>query len=287
MKKNFMSPNGKPQSPLRVTDLTSYRLNVLTTSKKVAFTLAEVLITLGVIGVVAAMTIPTLVGQYKKIQTVSQLTKAYAELNQVLKLAEVDNGTMDSWDFSNNTENTDEIHKYFAENYIYPYIKVIKKCPGENRKDCWAEEVKSIDGTKSSRASSGHDKGAFVTSSGYSVRYWLHAIGNGGWLWVDLNGKKEPNTIGADVFPFIMSWGSSKSIPVNSSECLRKYGVFPMGLSCIERPTREDLINGTAKEVSGKSNCIKGENKDLSGGYCGALIMYDGWKIKDDYPYKF
>ena len=44
--------------------------------KKFAFTLAEVLITLGIIGVVAAMTMPALVANYQKTVTVNRLKKA-------------------------------------------------------------------------------------------------------------------------------------------------------------------------------------------------------------------
>ena len=43
--------------------------------RKYAFTLAEVLITLGIIGVVAALTMPALIGHYKKVQTIAQLKK--------------------------------------------------------------------------------------------------------------------------------------------------------------------------------------------------------------------
>ena len=50
--------------------------------KRSAFTLAEVLITLGIIGVVAAVTIPALVTTYQKRATESQLKKAY-----ILKVA--------------------------------------------------------------------------------------------------------------------------------------------------------------------------------------------------------
>ena len=49
-----------------------------------AFTLAEVLITLGIIGVVAAITIPTLMANYQKAQYVTALKKAYSQINQVL-----------------------------------------------------------------------------------------------------------------------------------------------------------------------------------------------------------
>ena len=46
-------------------------------NKKFAFTLAEVLITLGIIGVVAAMTMPSLIANYKKKQAVTQLKATY------------------------------------------------------------------------------------------------------------------------------------------------------------------------------------------------------------------
>lgn len=51
---------------------------------KKAFTLAEVLITLGIIGVVAAITIPGLITKYQKLATVVKLKKVYSQLNQVM-----------------------------------------------------------------------------------------------------------------------------------------------------------------------------------------------------------
>ena len=51
---------------------------------KKGFTLAEVLVTLGIIGVVSAMTVPTLMQNYQKKSYVTQLHKVYNELNQVL-----------------------------------------------------------------------------------------------------------------------------------------------------------------------------------------------------------
>ncbi len=77
--------------------------------RKFAFTLAEVLITLGVIGIVAAMTIPTLVNSYKEKQRVTQLKKAYSVLNQAFTMAVADYGTPDNWGLTiTNTGETDE-----------------------------------------------------------------------------------------------------------------------------------------------------------------------------------
>lgn len=60
---------------------------------KKAFTLAEVLITLGIIGVVAALTIPTLVNNYRKKQFETGLKKEYSVLLQALDMYKQDNET--------------------------------------------------------------------------------------------------------------------------------------------------------------------------------------------------
>ena len=61
---------------------------------KAGFTLAEVLITLGIIGIVAAMTIPGLIAKHQKIVTATQLKKAYTTLAQALTIAQKDYGDM-------------------------------------------------------------------------------------------------------------------------------------------------------------------------------------------------
>jgi prepilin-type N-terminal cleavage/methylation domain-containing protein len=53
--------------------------------KRIAFTLAEVLVTLGIIGVIAAVTIPMIVSEYQKTKYVAQLQKFYATFQIGLK----------------------------------------------------------------------------------------------------------------------------------------------------------------------------------------------------------
>ena len=62
-------------------------------AKRVAFTLAEVLITLGIIGVVAALTIPTLITKYQDKVLINQTKKAFSQFQNGLALASQDNGT--------------------------------------------------------------------------------------------------------------------------------------------------------------------------------------------------
>src|SRR5574344_267365 len=90
---------------------------------KEAFTLAEVLIVLGIIGVIAAMTIPTLIQNYQKNQTVTHLKATYTILYQALKSAEADYGDMSTWDFPTNDDNAQTVK--FLHTYMLPYLKTI------------------------------------------------------------------------------------------------------------------------------------------------------------------
>ena len=64
---------------------------------KSAFTLAEVLITLGIIGVVAALTMPALVSLYQKKIVETRLAHTYSLISQALKMAEADYGDSQYW----------------------------------------------------------------------------------------------------------------------------------------------------------------------------------------------
>ena len=62
-----------------------------------AFTLAEVLITLGIIGVVAAMTIPTLMANHRKKVAETKLEKIYSVMNQAINLTNAEYGDVTNW----------------------------------------------------------------------------------------------------------------------------------------------------------------------------------------------
>ena len=60
--------------------------------KKLAFTMVEVLIVLGVIGIVAAITLPNLITNIEKQKNLSILKKAYAEISNHLKMFDYEYG---------------------------------------------------------------------------------------------------------------------------------------------------------------------------------------------------
>ena len=98
-----------------------------TRTNKAAFTLAEVLITLGIIGVVAAMTIPNLITKYQEKVTITKLQQTYSILSQGFRRMIDENGTTDSWG------NDSESRKAFMYETFQNYVKIAAKCTnGQN-----------------------------------------------------------------------------------------------------------------------------------------------------------
>ena len=91
-----------------------------------AFTLAEVLITLGIIGVVAALTLPSLIENHKKQVIVSRLNKVYSTLGNAFITAKEHEGEVDSWNLVDYTQSTEYENNVLY--YILPYMKTLKIC---------------------------------------------------------------------------------------------------------------------------------------------------------------
>ena len=106
---------------------------------KVAFTLAEVLITLGIIGIVAAMTLPAIIEHHQKKVVETRLQKFYTVINQAVKLSAVENGDPLDWDITpDSTYASYSVNKEFFEKYLLNYLKVARhgQC-GDNYGDSW------------------------------------------------------------------------------------------------------------------------------------------------------
>lgn len=74
--------------------------STLTSAKANGFTLAEVLITLGIIGIVAALTLPSLITNYREKQRVTQLKKIHSTLQQAFVRAQEAHGELQYWDLT-------------------------------------------------------------------------------------------------------------------------------------------------------------------------------------------
>ena len=186
-------------------------------NRKAAFTLAEVLITLGIIGIVAALTLPVIISDVKNSQLEAGLKKAYSVLGQALNMYQAENGER--------IIAGDATNRRMIKSYLMQYIKSAKDCGfgGSDNKEglekaCLPNNYKGIDGDfngsakyetyngKSSIALDYFDDGQFVTPDGMLI-----LIENSGGQWfgdqvfisVDVNGyNKKPNRLGQDLFMF-------------------------------------------------------------------------------------
>ena len=229
-------------------------------NRKAAFTLAEVLITLGIIGIVAAMTLPTLIQNYKKLVTVNQLKATYSILSQAIDTSKNEHGEIGSWDFTLN--NMD-----FAKKYILPYLKIVET--KDKYGTAWSLTTLSTQ--------HGYHSGYLFWNNGI-INCPIYLLANSSaisvtneghdgrvLISVDINGKKGANVLGIDGFVFIIDPKRNQLVP---------YG---FGLS-------KDILLGKKGNYTG--TCIRDDSwQYYRGMYCGAVIMADGWQISDDYPW--
>lgn len=170
-----------------------------------AFTLAETLITIGIIGILAAMTIPTLIKKYKDARHSAILKEDYSILQQMMKRAN-DEGAMANIVIGNNM---DEMKNWF-NTYLLPYVKTSSVC--YDSWGCWSKNVKNSSGSiYTNNTACGYRSISFVLYNGSYIcmddynpilfgitQDYPGQIALA--LFIDVNGEKKPNTFGKDIF---------------------------------------------------------------------------------------
>lgn len=237
----------------------------ISTKPNKGFTLAEVLITLGIVGVIAALTLPNLITEHQKDVTVNNLKKVYSEITQAIKLAEAEHGSIEGWNF-------DQSNKQFYDEYLTKYIATT----GETT----VGEIKSTYNIKYIRLSGVEENvfaplanAASVINLPSGMQLFLSNVIPSApdlptkSLLVDINGYKNPNKMGKDLFYF---------------RIYKKKGLVPS----YEDDGKFYTEYNREKTLNGPSSYSYQCNKAGRGVWCGALIIYDGWKISDDYPWQ-
>lgn len=180
--------------------------------KNRAFTLAEVLVTLVIIGVIASMTIPTLINKTNKQEYVSKLKKTYSTFAQVTNRIIAENGTPDNWKLKGSlsyNEASEKIGKLYQK-----YLSSAKQCSngqtgcfgGSIYKDLAGNNVGSHLGDASSYYKLLLADGSTVLFDGniYDACNYDSA-GACAYFFVDINGSKGPNVTGRDTFEFLIT----------------------------------------------------------------------------------
>lgn len=212
---------------------------------KKGFTLAEVLITLGIIGVVAAMTIPTLIANHQKKQVEVKLQRFYSVMAQAIQRYETESG--ERLNFSDNVfDDGTETLKWYNET-IGKYLNTTDK------------KILTTTGK--------HLQVAFNDGSGF-VSY--------------ITNETDKPTM------FIFYCTEYKYCARESFDGRRTFlfslsgGKLYTSLADMQNKNREYLLT---KCKYGNWSAIDGKTEGRRHA-CTRLIEYDGWQIKDDYPWK-
>jgi len=251
--------------------------------RKNGFTLAEVLITLGIIGVVAALTIPTLMANYQKVQEVAGLKKAYAEVTEALKLMANDHGCPDNLASTGAFGPESLEGTFLLGNEFKKYFKLSKDCgfnyvAGDETTKCFSDSVSNnYDGSggRSDMNSARNGDYNFITADGFAISLYsghincnanvvstetnLNLNKDCGSIRIDVNGLKGPNNYGRDIFWFEITDGKGPAL-------------YPAG------GFEYTYLGSYWGDGGGNPPVCSAENPE--GRYCAGRIMEQGWQMK-------
>jgi prepilin-type N-terminal cleavage/methylation domain-containing protein len=189
------------------------------------FTLAEILITLGIIGVVAALTMPALVAKHQEKVAVTKLKKAYSALSQAYLLAQQENGEISGW-FTGTTVSKNS-ETFF--NNMKPYLKISKECgsaPG-----CMTSGfLKNLHGSNYNNYDNSTEY-KFILADGAAIIFYVDKPGctgdeQCGNIKIDIDGFQGPYTWGKDAFVVVIK--PNKLVP----EGIQDSSKYPFSTHC-------------------------------------------------------
>lgn len=172
--------------------------------KKIGFTLAEVLITLGIIGVVAALTIPTLIKNYQEKIFISKVKQAYSILTNAQKMSTLENYDIQTWknDYKYGTTYYN-YNKANFEKYYMPYFKIEKYCGNNSTKKCFSDEA-CFNENCSDKLNTNFNHTKALLKNGMSISFAGLSFplekSVAPTIILDINGYDGPNEWGKDLF---------------------------------------------------------------------------------------
>jgi type II secretory pathway pseudopilin PulG len=158
-----------------------------------SFTLAEILLVLAIIGIVAALTLPNLLKNYQDSQYKTAYKKAYSDISQAFAQAISQNTLTPRTAWSDLDATTSEW------NVMKSAFKVAKDCAPAQLSSCWADGDKVCTGACGLGSPKVGTAASFVDASG---RSWAQYYSYQSIYLVDTNGFKGPNKFGKDRWMF-------------------------------------------------------------------------------------
>jgi len=212
-----------------------------------AFTLAETLIVMGIIGVVAALTLPNLNSSTGDKEKVAKVKKLYQNLEDAMGRAQAVYGPVDEW-FTNDTTDTAKATR-FGER-ITEFLKVSKNCGVTTNGNCFTTgDSKIFSGDSYINFNSSNLYYKVILADGTSVAFGDVAEGSDYGIIFDIDGpNKGSYTMGKDVFELVYyeDKGGFERDWIHVDECI------DFGKSCAQWILQYDNMDYLKTDISGK-----------------------------------
>lgn len=176
-------------------------------NKKFAFTLSEVLITMSIIGVISALTVPTLVNSYQRKAQALQLRKTVSDIENAVDMLITEEGKtkFSATSYYNN-----------LDGFITNRLKTIKTCTKDKTNECFANEnYNTINGAAGSAFTC--EGNSYVLAS--SAAICMTKSGTSVKVNIDVNGQDGPNIGGRDMFIFMINSNGEITGTGNEDTC--------------------------------------------------------------------
>ena len=223
--------------------------NLISNKQSLGFTLAEVLITLAIIGVVAAMTLPTLIQNQQKRSLEVATQKFYSNMSQAVKKYMADEGVDDLRNTplaGDNYEEGDSLEAIASiRNFVTRYLKVIKECTPE-KESCFAKNYEYWNGSSLGDLSyiSWYGDRDYTLNDGTIIKICYVGGASPIRLYVDVNGKKGPNRVGYDLWSMSIFYDGSIDEGQLTPECRKENKCGRTNSSAEEREYRFENCKG-------------------------------------------
>ena len=185
--------------------------------KFLAFTLAETLIVMGIIGIVSALTLPNLNSSTGEKEKVAKVKKLYQNFEDAIGRAQAVYGPVSEW-FINDTTATAQITRFGDR--VTEFMKVSKNCGTTTNQKCFSNTKElPIDGDDGSESGfdSKNTSYKFQLADGTSVSFQNSSwISDGFDLMFNIDGPKGKNQYGNDIFALFFD-KSSNEIKLSNS----------------------------------------------------------------------
>ena len=250
-----------------------------------AFTMAEVLITLGIIGIVAAMTMPALIANHRKQVMLSKVKHTYNIIANAFERAKVDHGTNINYWYIPDRGSQLEKSIFFVENYLLPYLNAPIYCADKPTAPYCFYQIRYFSGDSFFNwgPADNNSGTALLLSSGVTVSVTVGELAtldpddplnesiNRIRILFDIDGPKGYNRYGYDVF-WLELGGAEGRLEGNNAD---KNKILPYGY---------DLAKSCDYYVSNINYACR-PDVQYSGGYCLAYIVCNGWDAGKKYPW--